>query len=250
MVLGGHGLFTWGDTQRESYLNTITIIDQLGQFILRHVQKRRTTIFGGSRCATRGDAKRVATEILPYLRGRVSQKQRWIGTYSDLPEVFNFVNANDAERLAFLGTSCPDHFLRTKVRPMYVSWDPASDAGLLRPLIDEALVKYRSDYKEYYAQHKNPNSPELRDANPTVVLMPGVGIFSFGKNKAESRITGEFYMNAIHVMEGAAGLGSGIKECPPLFPRLELQRQLSCSRYTTITLRYLLARLSGLNIGR
>ncbi len=217
-VLGGHGLFTWGDTQRECYLNTITIIDQLGQFVLEHVEKRRVTIFGGVRYATRPDASKVATEILPFLRGRVSSQRRLIGTYCDLPEVLKFVNSKDAERLAFLGTSCPDHFLRTKVRPLYVAWAPTRKAGELQEVIERALAQYRTEYAEYYAKYAETSSPALRDPNPTVVLIPGVGMFSFGKNKTESRITGEFYVNAIHVMEGAAGLGGG-SECPAILPQ-------------------------------
>lgn len=218
VVLGGHGLFTWGDTQRECYLNTIRIIDQLGQFVLEHVEKRRETIFGGARFTTRPDAKEIATKIFPFLRGRVSAQRRLIGTFSDLPDVLTFVNAKDAERLAFLGTSCPDHFLRTKVRPMYVNWDPSSDVSALRGAIDEALIKYRKEYAEYYTKFAEPSSPAQRDPNPTVVLIPGVGQFSFGKNKAESRVTGEFYVNAIHVMEGAAGLG-GLSKCPTVLPQ-------------------------------
>jgi rhamnose utilization protein RhaD (predicted bifunctional aldolase and dehydrogenase)/NAD(P)-dependent dehydrogenase (short-subunit alcohol dehydrogenase family) len=218
VVLGGHGLFTWGNTQRECYLNTITIIDQLGQFVLEHVEKRRETIFGGARYTVRQDAKEVATKIFPFLRGRVSAQRRLIGTYSDLEDVLQFVNAKDAERLAFLGTSCPDHFLRTKVRPMYVNWDPSGDVSTLRGAIDEALTKYRKEYAEYYTKFAEPSSPAQRDPNPTVVLIPGVGQFSFGKTKAESRVTGEFYVNAIHVMEGAAGLG-GLSKCPTVLPQ-------------------------------
>jgi rhamnose utilization protein RhaD (predicted bifunctional aldolase and dehydrogenase)/NAD(P)-dependent dehydrogenase (short-subunit alcohol dehydrogenase family) len=218
IVLGGHGLFTWGDTQRDCYLNTITIIDQLGQFVLEHVQKRSSTIFGGTRYSPRPDAKEVATEIFPYLRGRVSAQRRLIGTYSNLPEVLEFANAKDAKQLAFLGTSCPDHFLRTKVRPLYVEWDPTGDVGTLRSVIDKALVTYRKEYAEYYTKYADAHSPALRDPNPTVVLIPGVGQFSFGKNKAESRITGEFYVNAIHVMQGAAGLGRNSKP-PAVLPQ-------------------------------
>jgi len=218
VVLGGHGLFTWGDTQRECYLNTVTIIDQLGRFVLEHVEKRRAKIFGGPHYATRTDAKEVATRIFPILRGSVSAQRKLIGTYSDLPEVLAFVNSVDAEKLAFLGTSCPDHFLRTKVRPLYVKWDPSSDVSSLRPLVNEALVKYRKDYAEYYSSNADQSSPALRDPNPTVVLIPGVGLFSFGKTKTESRITGEFYVNAIHVMEGAAGLGGGSKS-PSVLPQ-------------------------------
>jgi rhamnose utilization protein RhaD (predicted bifunctional aldolase and dehydrogenase)/NAD(P)-dependent dehydrogenase (short-subunit alcohol dehydrogenase family) len=218
VVLGGHGLFTWGDTQRECYLSTIGIIDQLGQFVLEHIERRQSTIFGGARYAIRADARKVATEIFPYLRGRVSEQRKLIGTFSNPPEVFKFVNSNDAEKLAFLGTSCPDHFLRTKVRPLFVNWDPTGDITKLRAAIDEALSKYRRDYADYYEANADQASPAQRDANPTVLLIPGVGQFSFGKNKAESRITGEFYVNAIHVMEGAAGLGDS-GDCPTTLPQ-------------------------------
>ena len=218
IVLGGHGLFTWGDTQRECYLNTLTVIDQLGQFVLEHVDKRKSTIFGGARYSSRSDAKSVATEIFPYLRGRVSAQRRLIGTYSALPDVLEFVNAKDAKQLAFLGTSCPDHFLRTKVRPLFVDWNPAGDLSTLRSLIDTSLATYRKEYAEYYAKYADSDSPALRDPNPTVVLIPGVGQFSFGKSKAESRITGEFYVNAIHVMQGAAGLGGNSKP-PAVLPQ-------------------------------
>ena len=218
IVLGGHGLFTWGQTQRDCYLNTITIIDQLGQFVLEHIEKRRGTIFGGPRHSARTDSRAISTEIFPFLRGRVSAQARLIGTYCDLPEVLGFVNSQDAEKFAFLGTSCPDHFLRTKVRPLYVNWDPSSDVSTLRPTIDRALSKYRDDYSEYYTKYADQHSPAKRDANPTVVLIPGIGQFSFGRNKAESRITGEFYVNAIHVMEGAAGLGCGSAR-PDILPQ-------------------------------
>ncbi len=218
VVLGGHGLFTWGSTQRECYRNTITIIDQLGQFVMEHVQRRGATIFGGARYSARSDAKEIATGILPFLRGRVSAQQKLIGTYSDLPEVQQFVNAKDAQKLASLGTSCPDHFLRTKVQPLLVDWNPQGDVSGLRTAIDAGLATYRKQYGEYYAKFAEPGSPAQRDPNPTIVLIPGVGQFSFGKSKTESRITGEFYINAIHVMEGAAGLG-GMSKCPDVLPQ-------------------------------
>ncbi len=209
VVLGGHGLFTWGETQRECYLNTLAIIDQLGQFVMEHVEKKGDKIFGGSAFKMRDDHRELATDIFPYLRGRVSARKRLIGTFTDLPEVQTFINSIDAEKLAFLGTSCPDHFIRTKIRPLYVRWDPSGPVTSLRSTIDQALESYRAEYEKYYAKHALPDSPAVRDPNPTVVLVPGVGMFSFGKNKAESRITGEFYVNAIHVMEGASALESG-----------------------------------------
>jgi len=206
VILGGHGLFTWGDTQRECYRNTITIIDQLGQFVLEHVEKMGDQIFGGAHVPTRSDQDALALEIFPYIRGRVSAQKKLIGTFTGTPEMQRFVNSKDAEKLAFLGTSCPDHFIRTKIRPLYVPWNPAEDSGTLRPRIDEALAKYREEYAGYYRQYATAASPSMRDPNPTVVLIPGIGMFSFGKSKTESRITGEFYVNAIHVMEGASAL--------------------------------------------
>ena len=209
IVLGGHGLFTWGDTQRECYVNTITIIDQLGQFVSEHLERRGANLFGGNRAATLENHLSLAQEIFPFVRGRVSAKQRLIGYFSALSEVLRFVNSADARELAHLGTSCPDHFIRTKIRPLYVLWNPQANLAGLREAIDRALQQYREEYAAYYASFAQPDSPKMRDANPTVVLVPGIGMFSFGKNKAEARITGEFYTNAIHVMEGASALGSG-----------------------------------------
>ena len=212
VVLGGHGLFTWGETQRECYRNTITIIDQLGQFIERHATSEGHRAFGGSNSETRSDRSKIALSLLPYLRGAVSRKQRWIGGYSDAPSVLDFVNSAEAESLAHLGTSCPDHFIRTKIRPMYVKWDPAGSPDELKELVANALETYKAEYAAYYKAHALPDSPAVRDASPTVVLVPGVGMFSFGKNKMEARITGEFYINAIGVMKGAGALGGG-KAC-------------------------------------
>jgi rhamnose utilization protein RhaD (predicted bifunctional aldolase and dehydrogenase)/NAD(P)-dependent dehydrogenase (short-subunit alcohol dehydrogenase family) len=210
VVLGGHGLFTWGDTQRESYLSTITIIDQIGQFIQRHGSVAGHKHFGGETVKTREDRAAIALNIFPLLRGVVSRKQRWIGSFSDLPQVLEFVNSAHAEQLAHLGTSCPDHFIRTKIRPMFIKWNPANDPSELRELIETALETYRAEYAQYYSKHALKDSPAMRDASPTVVLIPGVGMFSFGKNKTESRITGEFYINAIGVMQGAGSLGAGV----------------------------------------
>src|SRR6266481_1209481 len=209
IVLGGHGLFTWGDTQHQCYMNTITIIDQLGQFVSEHVERRGEHLFGGNRTATLENHLSIAQEIFPFVRGRVSAKQRLIGSFSASSEVLRFVNSADAAKLAHLGTSCPDHFIRTKIRPLFVPWNPETNLSGLREAIDTALRQYREDYAAYYASFAQSNSPKMRDANPTVVLVPGIGMFSFGKNKTEARITGEFYTNAIHVMEGASALASG-----------------------------------------
>lgn len=211
VVLGGHGLFTWGETQRECYLNTITIIDQIGQFIERHAGRPGYNRFGGERVKTREDRAAIATEVMPVLRGAVSRKQRWIGSFTDDQRVLDFVNSEHAEKLAHLGTSCPDHFIRTKIRPMFLKWDPATDAKEIPAILETALETYRAEYAEYYTKHALPESPKQRDASPTVVLLPGVGMFTFGKNKTEARLTGEFYINAIGVMSGAGALGGGLK---------------------------------------
>jgi rhamnose utilization protein RhaD (predicted bifunctional aldolase and dehydrogenase)/NAD(P)-dependent dehydrogenase (short-subunit alcohol dehydrogenase family) len=210
IVLGGHGLFTWGDTQRECYLNTITIIDQIGQFVLGHTDQHQSgSVFGGQRYATRADREELAGSIFPVIRGLVSGEKRLIGNYNALPEVLRFVNSNWAVELANLGTSCPDHFIRTKIRPLFVDWNPAGDVAEFHAAIQPAIEKYREEYRLYYGRHVTADSPAIRDPNPTVVLVPGVGMFSFGKSKTEARITGEFYTNAIHVMEGATALDGG-----------------------------------------
>jgi len=209
VVLGGHGLFTWGSTQQECYETTISIIDQLGQFVVDHVDKKGAALFCGPRYHPLDNRRDLALDIFPFLRGRVSGARRLIGNFSDLQEVLRFVNSGDAQALAHLGTSCPDHFIRTKVRPLFVPWLPAANDQGLRQQIDSALENYRKEYAEYYNSFAQPDSPAMRDANPTVVLIPGIGMFSFGKSKTEARLTGEFYLNAIHVMEGATSLDTG-----------------------------------------
>jgi rhamnose utilization protein RhaD (predicted bifunctional aldolase and dehydrogenase)/NAD(P)-dependent dehydrogenase (short-subunit alcohol dehydrogenase family) len=220
IVLGGHGLFTWGDTQRECYINTLTVIDQIGQFIERHGLKKGAIRFGGQATAAREDRVGLAVQIAPYLRGRVSKQNRWISSFTDAPDVLEFVNSINAKDLAFLGTSCPDHFIRTKIRPLFVPWADGADLAALKRQIDVSLDEYRQQYRDYYHSFATPDSPALRDASPTVVLIQGLGMFSFGKSKTEARITGEFYTNAIHVMEGASLLAEGdvkgtLPQCGP-----------------------------------
>ncbi len=220
IVLGGHGLFTWGETQRDSYLNTVTIVDQIGQFIARHDKNRGKPMFGGELVPAREDRRAIAAEVFPHLRGAVSQRQRMIGDFVDSPNVLAFVNSQHAKRLAHLGTSCPDHFIRTKIRPMYLEWDPRGEVSEIPAVIETALATYRKEYGEYYTKHALSDSPAQRDASPTVVLLPGVGMFAFGKTKTESRLTGEFYTNAIHVMQGAASLSgeTAVTEVPQAGP--------------------------------
>lgn len=214
IVLGGHGLFTWGNTSRECYQNSLAIIDQLGEFVL---ERRADRVFGGPQFQPRPDAHAVAAEILPYLRGKLATEQRAIADYNDSPEVLQFVNARDAKALARLGTSCPDHFVRTRIRPLYVDWNPETeDVPRLKEKISTATVEYREEYEAYYRAFAQPDSPPLRGADPSVVLIPGLGMFTFGKSKNEARITGEFYVNAIHVMAGATALGEGGEPPVPL----------------------------------
>jgi len=217
VVLGGHGLFTWGSTQRESYVNTITIIDQIGQFIESHRAKKNSKSFAGAKYKPHEQRQAIAVKLMPFLRGSVSTGQRMIGSFTDIPEVLEFINSHSAKELAYLGTSCPDHFIRTKIRPLFVGWDQNGDASQIESVAKAAMETYRAEYASYYQQHALKDSPAMRHANPTVVLVPGVGMFSFGKNKAEARITGEFYVNAIHVMEGAGHLDEG--KCPPILPQ-------------------------------
>ena len=206
IVLGGHGLFSWGETSEECYSNTILLIDHLGQFVQEFVDRLGNRIFGGELHSTRRDHLSIATDLLPFLRGSLSKRNRVIANYVAEPDVLRFVNSTEAAKLAWLGTSCPDHFIRTKIRPLYVAWNPKSDASELRTMVGDTLENYRRDYASYYTAHAEPDSPAMRDASPAIVLVPGVGMFSFGKSKAEARLAGEFYRNAIHVMEGASAL--------------------------------------------
>jgi rhamnose utilization protein RhaD (predicted bifunctional aldolase and dehydrogenase)/NAD(P)-dependent dehydrogenase (short-subunit alcohol dehydrogenase family) len=220
IVLGGHGLFTWGQTQRECYLNTITLIDQIGQFIHNHGLAKGPMRFGGEAVPARSDRATLAVQIAPFLRGRISTKNRWIANFTDAPVVLQFVNSTHGKDLSFLGTSCPDHFIRTKIRPLFIPWPANADLATLKIQIDESLAEYRSQYADYYHSFATPDSPALRDPNPTIVLIQGLGMFSFGKSKTEARITGEFYTNAIHVMEGATLLADGalkgtLPQCGP-----------------------------------
>lgn len=207
IVLGSHGLFTWGNTQRESYLNSITIIDEFGQFVL---EREDATLFGGARHQEVADRANVLAQVLPMLRGHLATTRRAIAHVNDHADVLQFVNSLRAQPLAALGTSCPDHFIRTRIRPMFVDWDPATgDIAALKAAISQAAADYRADYTRYYEANQEPGSPALRDPNPSVVLIPGLGMVTLGKNKTEARITGEFYLNAIHVMAGATALGDG-----------------------------------------
>ena len=206
LILGGHGLFTWGMTQRECYLNSIRTIDQMGEFIQRH-QAKKASVFGGVDSAPVQDRKSIACRILPALRGAVSSNRRVVAHYTDDEDALSFAGSKWAKELSTLGTSCPDHFLRTRVCPWFVNWNPEKeDVEILKARIQKDVAGYREVYKQYYEQWATPDSPKLRDSNPTVVVIPGLGLFGFGKNKKEARITTEFFINAIHVMAGANAL--------------------------------------------
>jgi len=209
LILGGHGLFTWGMTQRECYLNSILTIDEMGDFILKH-QSKKQSLFGGVEHRPAQNRKDIATQILPALRGVVSSNRRVVAHYTDDEDALTFAGSKWAKELGSLGTSCPDHFLRTRVCPLFLPWDPAKgDVNLLKARIQSQAAEYRAAYKKYYDEWANPDSPKLRDSNPSVVIVPGLGLFGFGKNKKEARITTEFFINAIHVMAGANALEDG-----------------------------------------
>jgi rhamnose utilization protein RhaD (predicted bifunctional aldolase and dehydrogenase)/NAD(P)-dependent dehydrogenase (short-subunit alcohol dehydrogenase family) len=212
ILLGGHGLFTWGATQRDCYLSSIFTIDQMGDFLMR---KSKRPLFGGLEHPALAGRKKIAAEILPTLRGAVSSNRRVIAHFADDEDALHFAGSRWAKSLSALGTSCPDHFLRTRVCPLFLEWDPGQqDISSLKAGIAQQVVSYRSDYKDYYQKWATPDSPGLRDANPSVVIVPGVGLFGFGKNKKEARITTEFFINAIHVMAGANALEDGSPETP------------------------------------
>ncbi|MFZ3342507.1 MAG: bifunctional rhamnulose-1-phosphate aldolase/short-chain dehydrogenase [Terriglobales bacterium] len=206
ILLGSHGLFTWGKTQRECYLNSVTTIDEMGQFIDEH-QSKKGVLFGGLEGSPVADRKEIATQILPALRGAMSSNQRVVAHYTDAPDALAFAGSRWSKELSALGTSCPDHFLRTRICPLFLSWDPAKeDVAALKSRIAEQTPGYRENYKRYYQAWAAQDSPTLRDSSPSVVIIPGIGLFGFGKNKKEARITTEFFINAIHVMAGANAL--------------------------------------------
>jgi rhamnose utilization protein RhaD (predicted bifunctional aldolase and dehydrogenase)/NAD(P)-dependent dehydrogenase (short-subunit alcohol dehydrogenase family) len=208
IILGGHGLFTWGATQRECYLNSIKTIDQMGELIEEHASGGNRPKFGGAAVTgVVGDRESTIAELFPHLRGAVSTNRRVVGHFDGSEDALTFANSKWAEDLCEMGTSCPDHFLRTRISPMFVRWDPAKDApAKILERIDERIEKYREDYAAYYKAFAEPGSPALRDSNPSVVVIPGLGLFGFGKDKREARITTEFFVNAIHVMAGANAL--------------------------------------------
>lgn len=207
ILLGHHGMSSWDNSDKTCYETALEIIDRAAQFIEAHDKAEAT--FGGPRYQPLNEDARqkLQAEIIPYIRGQISVNRRSVGTVQDDWKMLRFVNSVDGPRLAELGTSCPDHFLRTKIKPLFVDWDPSTqDIEQLKSFISNGLVQYRKDYAAYYERCKRLDSPAMRDANPTVVLIPGLGMIAWGKNKSESRVTAEFYNCAIEVMRGAEAI--------------------------------------------
>ncbi|MEO6963386.1 MAG: bifunctional aldolase/short-chain dehydrogenase [Puia sp.] len=212
IMLGSHGLFTWGNTAYESYINTLDVIEQCADYLEKNFGKTRP-VFGGSKINALPPAERKekAAVLMPLLRGYVSGYNRMIGHFSDSDAVLEFINSNDLEKLAPMGTSCPDHFLRTKISPLVLPLSAGDDlhaTASLREKLQPAFEGYRNMYSAYYEQCKHANSPAMRDPNPVILLFPGVGMFSFAKDKPTARIASEFYTNAIQVMKGAEAISS------------------------------------------
>ena len=211
IMMGQHGFISWADDDKACYELTLSMIEQAAAYIESQYQSKGgdAKAFGGAKYQTLDVAKRneVLAKILPWLRGQVSQEKRFIGTVQDDEKILRFVNSKDAPRLAELGTSCPDHFLRTKIKPLYIDWNPQTeDVATLKSKLQSGLDNYRKDYAKYYNACKRANSPAMRDSNPTVVLIPGVGMVAWGKDKSESRVTAEFYNCAVEVMRGAEAI--------------------------------------------
>ena len=207
IMLGGHGLFTWGDTSYECYMNSLEVIETASEYLAQNYGKTRP-VFGGEKVKSlpADQRKSQAAKLAPLLRGLASSENLMVGTFTDAPEVLQFINSNDLSKLAPMGTSCPDHFLRTKISPLVLDIDAdmdLSDPSALKEKLEVAFQAYREMYADYYENHKHSNSPAIRDPNPVIIIWPGVGMFSYAKNKQTSRVASEFYINAINVMRGA-----------------------------------------------
>lgn len=212
IMLGSHGLFTWGDTAYESYINTLEVIERCAQYLEDNYGKKRA-VFGGAKIQSAPAEKRSAqaSALAPVLRGFCSSHVRMVGHFTDDDRVLEFINSNDLDRLAPLGTSCPDHFLRTKISPLVLPLTPdqdLSDAKAIKTALAPSFEAYRKMYGEYYNTCKHANSPAMRDPNPVVLLYPGIGMFTFAKDKQTARVAAEFYINAINVMKGAEAVSS------------------------------------------
>jgi rhamnulose-1-phosphate aldolase/alcohol dehydrogenase len=212
IMLGSHGLFTWGDTAYESYINTLDVIERCAQYLEDHIGKKGP-VFGGTRLQALPVAARLekAAGLAPVLRGFCSSRMRMVGHFTDDERVLEFIDSNDLAQLAPMGTSCPDHFLRTKISPLVLDLSPEQDlteTGVLKEKLTPQFESYRKMYADYYDSCKHPNSPAMRDPNPVVILYPGIGMFTFSKDKQTARVAAEFYINAINVMKGAEAISS------------------------------------------
>ncbi len=212
IVLGSHGVFTWGDTSYESYINSLEVIEVASQYIEDKINENGN-VFGGPKIksADKKNREAQASKLAPILRGLCSSEQSMIGHFTDNPKVLEFINSNDLNRLAPMGTSCPDHFLRTKIKPLILPLsvdEDFSDSLRVMKKLTPSFEQYREDYKKYYNSCKYPNSPAMRDPNPVVIIYPGVGMFTFAKNKQTARVASEFYINAVNVMRGAEAISS------------------------------------------
>ena len=211
IMMGQHGFISWDDDEKVCYTRTLDLIERGAEYIEGKYQEKGgdQKAFGGAKYQSLDEEKRHAAlaAVLPWLRGQVSQQKRFVGTVQSDERILRFVNSHDAARLAELGTSCPDHFLRTKIKPLYVDWNPQTeDAATLKSKLTAGLEQYRKDYAAYYEKCRHANSPKMRDPNPTVVLVPGLGMIAWGKDKSESRVTAEFYNCAVEVMRGAEAI--------------------------------------------
>ncbi len=212
IMLGSHGLFTWGETAYESYINTLEVIEQCARYLEDHIGKKGP-VFGGPRLEAlpAGERLRKAAGLAPVLRGFCSSRTRMIGHFTDEERVLEFIDSQDLARLAPMGTSCPDHFLRTKISPLVLDLSPEQDLGdlsVLKEKLAPQFESYRQMYAHYYDSCRHPNSPAMRDPNPVVILYPGVGMFTFSKDKQTARVAAEFYINAINVMKGSEAVSS------------------------------------------
>ncbi len=212
IMLGSHGLFTWGDTAYESYINTLDVIELCARYVEEKCSKNKP-VFGGQKIQflSKEDRLQKAAALAPVLRGFCSSETKMIGHFTDDERVLEYINSNDLERLVPMGTSCPDHFLRTKISPLLLHLAPDEDANNISSIkekIQPQFEAYRKMYASYYNQYKHHNSPAMRDANPVVILYPGIGMFTFAKDKQTARIAAEFYINAINVMRGAEAISN------------------------------------------
>jgi rhamnulose-1-phosphate aldolase/alcohol dehydrogenase len=210
IMLGSHGLFTWGDTSYESYMNTLEVIETCAQYLEDNYGKKGKT-FGGEKIKSLPKEERLkkAALLAPVLRGFCSSETKMIGHFTDDERVLEFINSNDLDKLAPMGTSCPDHFLRTKISPLVLNLavdEQIDNIPVLKKKLQPQFEEYRRMYIDYYNKCKHENSPAIRDANPVVILYPGIGMFTFAKNKQTARVAAEFYINAINVMKGAEAI--------------------------------------------